>query len=69
MSTGEKFVQMSIAIALFIGAGAGIGPWLGGVIHDWTGNYYWAFCVAQAMTFASIGFIWTAGSRDNERDL
>ena len=52
------------AIALFIGAGAGIGPWLGGVIHDWTGNYFWAFCVAQAMTFASVGFIWMAGSRD-----
>jgi hypothetical protein len=34
------------------------------VIHDWTGNYFWAFCVAQAMTFASVGFIWMAGSRD-----
>jgi MFS family permease len=66
---GKSFGAIIGAIALFIGAGAGIGPWLGGVIHDWTGNYYWAFCVAQAMTFASIGFIWTAGSRDNERDL
>jgi hypothetical protein len=34
------------------------------VIHDWTGNYFWAFSIAQAMTFASVGFIWMAGSRD-----
>jgi MFS family permease len=66
---GKSFGAIIGALALFIGAGAGIGPWLGGVIHDWTGNYYWAFCVAQAMTFASIGFIWMAGARANERDL
>ena len=66
---GKSFGAIIGAIALFIGAGAGIGPWLGGVIHDWTGNYYWAFCVAQVMTFASIGFIWMADARDNERDL
>jgi MFS family permease len=61
---GKAFGSIIGAIALFIGAGAGIGPWLGGVFHDWTGNYYWAFCVAQAMTLASVGFIWMAGSRD-----
>jgi MFS family permease len=66
---GKSFGAIIGAIALFIGAGAGIGPWLGGVIHDWTGTYYWAFCIAQTMTFASVGFIWMAGSRDNERDL
>jgi cyanate permease len=38
------------AIALFIGAGAEIGPWLGGVIHDWTGNYFSAFSVAHGLT-------------------
>jgi MFS family permease len=64
---GKSFGAIIGAIALFIGAGAGIGPWLGGVIHDWTGSYYWAFSVAQAMTFASVGFIWMAGSRDHER--
>ena len=66
---GKSFGAIIGAIALFIGAGAGIGPWLGGVIHDWAGNYYWAFCVAQVMTFASIGFICMADARDNERDL
>jgi MFS family permease len=62
---GKAFGSIIGAIALFIGAGAGIGPWLGGMIHDWTGNYYWAFCIAQAMTLASVAFIWMASARDH----
>ena len=61
---GKSFGAIIGAIALFIGAGAGIGPWLGGVIYDWTGSYYWAFCLAQALALLSVGFIWMAGSRD-----
>jgi len=60
---GKSFGAIIGAIALFIGAGAGIGPWLGGVIHDWTGNYHQAFWVAQVLAFSSIGFIWIAGSQ------
>ena len=63
---GKSFGAIIGAIALFIGAGAGIGPWLGGVIYDWTGSYYWAFCLAQALALLSVGFIWMAGSRDHE---
>jgi predicted MFS family arabinose efflux permease len=59
---GKSFGAIIGALALFIGAGAGIGPWLGGLIFDWTGSYYWSFCIAQAMTLASVGFIWMAGS-------
>jgi MFS family permease len=63
---GKSFGAIIGALALFIGAGAGIGPWLGGLIYDLTGGYYWAFCVAQGMTVASVGFIWMAGSsREN----
>jgi MFS family permease len=61
---GKSFGAIIGALALFIGAGAGIGPWLGGVIHDWTGSYYWAFCIAQALAFFSVVFIWMAGSRN-----
>jgi MFS family permease len=61
---GKSFGAIIGAIALFIGAGAGIGPWLGGVIYDWTGSYYWAFCLAQALALLSVGFIWMAASRD-----
>ncbi len=35
----------------------------GGVIHDWTGNYFSAFSVAQALTLTSVVFVWIAGSR------
>ncbi len=60
---GARVVIPVGAIALFIGAGAGIGPWLGGLIHDLTGSYSEAFWVAQALALASVGFIWAAGSR------
>ncbi len=61
---GRSFGAIIGAISLFIGAGAGIGPWLGGAIHDWTGSYRAAFWVAQATALASVVFIWLAGSRD-----
>jgi MFS family permease len=64
---GKSFGAIIGAIALFIGAGAGIGPWLGGAIHDWTGNYREAFWAAQAATLASVIFIWLAGARQQER--
>jgi MFS family permease len=60
---GKSFGAIIGAIALFIGAGAGIGPWLGGMIHDWTGRYQEAFLVAQVTTLISIVFVWMAGSR------
>ena len=60
---GQSFGAIIGALALFIGAGAGIGPWLGGVIHDWTDSYYWAFWSAQVMILASVVFIWIVGSR------
>jgi MFS family permease len=63
---GKSFGAIIGAISLFIGAGAGIGPWLGGVIHDWTGSYYWAFCFAQALALVSVAFIWIASSRAYE---
>ena len=60
----KSFGAIIGAIALFIGAGAGIGPWIGGMIHDWTGSYFWAFSLAQALTLTSVGFNWIAGSRE-----
>jgi len=63
---GKSFGAIIGAISLFIGAGAGIGPWLGGAIHDWTGSYREAFWIAQALTFASVVFIWIAESRNHK---
>jgi predicted MFS family arabinose efflux permease len=59
---GKSFGAIIGAISLFIGAGAGIGPWLGGAIHDWTGSYREAFWIAEALSFASVVFIWLAES-------
>ncbi len=61
---GKSFGAIIGVVSLFIGAGAGIGPWLGGLLHDWTGSYREAFWVAQATAFASVIFIWIAGARD-----
>jgi hypothetical protein len=61
---GKSFGAIIGDIALFIGAGADIGPWMGGMIHDWTGSYFWAFSLAQALALTSGGFIWIAGSRE-----
>ena len=44
---GKSFGAIIGAVSLFIGAGAGIGPWLGGVLHDWTGSYLAAFWLAK----------------------
>jgi len=63
---GKSFGAIIGAISLFIGAGAGIGPWLGGVIHDWTGSYHEAFWIAQALTFVSVIFIWVAESHNHK---
>jgi MFS family permease len=60
---GKSFGAIIGAISLFIGAGAGIGPWLGGIIYDWTGSYYWGFWVAQGLSLLSVIFIWMAGAR------
>jgi MFS family permease len=65
---GKSFGAIIGAISLFIGAGAGIGPWLGGVIYDWTGSYREAFWVAQAAAFVSVIFIWLAGAREPDRE-
>jgi MFS family permease len=63
---GKSFGAIIGALALFIGAGAGVGPWLGGVIHDLTGSYGQAFWVAQALALCSVVFIWLADSGKRE---
>jgi MFS family permease len=65
---GKSFGAIIGAISLFIGAGAGIGPWLGGAIHDWTGSYREAFWFAQATGLLSVIFIWMAGTREQKQN-
>lgn len=60
---GKAFGAIIGVIALFIGAGAGIGPWLGGVLYDWSGGYLSAFWVAQATALVSMIFLLQVGTR------
>lgn len=65
---GKNFGAIIGVIALFIGAGAGLGPWLGGYIYDRFGNYDSAFWIAILLAAVSLLFIWLAGpSRDRPR--
>jgi MFS family permease len=65
---GKSFGAIIGAIALFIGAGAGIGPWLGGIIHDWTGSYRAAFVLALLLSAVSIAFISMAARKGEPAD-
>ncbi len=63
MFHGKSFGAIIGAVALFIGAGAGVGPWIGGVLHDRSGNYDGALALAAVLALVSIGFIWLAGAK------
>ena len=45
-----------------IGGGAA-GPWVAGTIHDVTGSYALAFCIAFTCTGLSVCAIWLASPR------
>lgn len=52
----------TLALALTVGGAAG--PWLTGVLHDWTGSYSAAFCIAIFFSALSAFAIWCAGPRE-----
>ena len=60
---GKNFGAINGALALFIGAGSGIGPWLGGHLFDRFGNYDAAFWSANVLAAVSVGLIWAAAPR------
>jgi MFS family permease len=48
---------------LAAGAGAGLGPWVTGLLHDRTGSYAAAFWLAMACSGISVAAIWLAAPR------
>lgn len=64
---GAHFGAINGVLVFFIGAGSGIGPWLGGYLFDLSGNYNIAFWLANLMTAISIFLIWIAGPRQVRR--
>jgi MFS family permease len=57
---GSVFGVLSIASS----TGAGAGPWVSGLLHDWTGSYAPAFWLAIVLSVASTVFIWLAAPRN-----
>jgi MFS family permease len=44
-------------------AGGAVGPWVTGLLHDWTGSYDLAFAIAIAVSLLSVGTVWRAAPR------
>jgi MFS family permease len=60
---GRHFGTIFGTLNLASGAGAGLGPWLTGVLHDHTGSYAPAFWLAIAGSAVSVVAIWQAAPR------
>ena len=61
---GRHFGVINGALHVFVGAGAGIGPWLGGYLFDLSGgNYTHALLTANLFAIFSVILIWLAGPR------
>ncbi len=51
---GRNYGAIHGTLILAISVGGAIGPWLGGVLHDITGNYNTAFLIVQAVLVTGI---------------
>jgi MFS family permease len=60
---GRHFGTLNLAA----GAGAGLGPWVAGLLYDRTGSYAPAFWLAMAGSVVSVGAIWLAAPRKVRR--
>lgn len=60
---GNHFGAILGVFALFIGVGSGLGPWLGGYLHDLFGTYTYAFWIAILFAVISVIFMWSAAPR------
>jgi MFS family permease len=64
---GRHFGVIFGTLNLAAGAGAGLGPWVAGLLHDRTGSYAPAFWLAMAGSAVSVGAIWLAAPRKVRR--
>jgi MFS family permease len=60
---GPKFATIFSVISLGGNLGAGIGPWVTGVVFDRSGSYAPAFWLCLALALVSIACIWLAAPR------
>jgi predicted MFS family arabinose efflux permease len=61
--SGKNFGSINGAMVMGFGVGGSIGPWLGGLIFDNTGEYLGAFGCVLAAIIVSVLMLWLAGPR------
>jgi MFS family permease len=60
---GKQFGTIfSLLMTALIGGGA-VGPFVTGVLHDWTGNYDIAFAIGVALSIVCALAVWIAAPR------
>jgi cyanate permease len=52
---------------LYKGMGGAIGPWLGGFLHDISGNYTGAFILSMGSYALATAAVWVAAPRNPAR--
>ncbi len=60
---GRHYGAVFGTLSLASGGGAGLGPWVTGLLHDRTGNYVLAFWLAIAASLVSATTMWLAAPR------
>lgn len=64
---GRRYGTIFGTLSASAGLGAATGPWMLGLLYDWTGNYRLGFVVAGAASLVSILAIWQAAPRKVRR--
>jgi MFS family permease len=60
---GRHFGTIFGTLNLAASAGAGLGPWVTGLLHDATGSYAAAWWLAIGCSLVSAGAMWLAAPR------
>jgi MFS family permease len=60
---GKQYGAIAGMLSVAASLGAGIGPWVTGVLYDRTGNYALAFWLAMGLSLFSIVGIWIVAPR------
>lgn len=64
---GRRFASIFSVMTLGGNLGAGVSPWVVGVIYDETGSYFPGYAFSFALSFVAIGCIWMAAPRKVRR--
>jgi MFS family permease len=65
---GKHFGWIYGTLEGVLGIGAALGAYLGGVIFDRTGNYFWAFILVMIFNLVSIPLAWIVAPRKYRKD-